>query len=1510
MPKKLLSLFCAILMLITSFPLAVFAEEINQPKLTIISADVTPGEAFEVNVNLENNPGIVSAGLRLAFDEGLTLVGATNGDVFSTLTYIPPKQLSSGGIITSGCQFAWTGFDIADADIKNGTILTLSFELSDEAEIGDTFNISITSELGDIVDRDLNEYALSAEGKVTAIDYMPGDVNDDGKINMMDIVVLSRYIVDGCKYDPDGYAVRINESAAEVNADTKINMMDVVLISRYIVDGCETVPEPDGYNVTLLPSRKLCSHTLQKTEAKDATCTEEGNIAYWQCTKCNKYFTDENGNSQISAENVKIEAKGHAYSDNWSFDQTYHWHASKCEHTNLVADKQEHNFSNDNICVVCQAGNTPDPTKPYKITYELFEYNQNKGDTYLPSALIDNSKNPSYYSSTDSFRLETPTCDGYSFEGWYTIDGNPINKIETGTNKNLILQARWSEITYDVTYKLFKTPIADTIKEEYKSYTVSKGLVDMPNPDIYNFIFLGWYDNSGTEITNIPAGTTGDIVLNAHFVSKRNLTKPVNKLDDPIILENTDKGVLYFAYEIGSIENIPLQTLWEIQSLYGLTSQKSEEKTWSISKEQSEVISETISKATVDSGTWSMSENWEDSFDVNYEWAKEQGMTQEEAKEAIKTSSNSYSFTYSNGGSKETNSTNGTTTLDYNSVNNTEMTGVEVDVNASVTASTEVKAGFMKGEWEVSASAGVNNKHESESNKHTGTDTTNVNTKVSSNSSTWNSASTSQQTNQESTSESVRNAFSEIFSETKGYGKSYSKGGEGSESFGSSTTESETSNTSSTLTFTTAEGKTTTETYSTDGKYEGHYRQVVAGTAHVFAVVAYDIASRSYFTYTYSVLDDEVKLFLDYSPDGSFTDNEHSVLPFEVPFDVYEFVSEITASTDGLGYITNSSTKTATVNSYNGNDTEIMVPSYISAGGIAYKVTGIKSTAFAGKPIRSIVLSEYIDEIPDSAFEDCIYLEEISGYYTKIGDKAFSGCSKLKDFNVSAAISEVGEKAFLNVPQIKVNALNAESAWNIAITKFPEADETAVKSEAQRITQELVSSVIKSGADKVIIDISTIDAATELTIDVPQISLFELNGAGKTFKNLTLKSNADTTILSNIVIDNENKCPLVIYSDKLVLEAVTVRGDYYTLILHYDGAEVVLYKDTHLFSEKGRAIVCKNATVVSKSIDFVSGTLEVCGNVYVCGNAGNINENACPDYVELYDGSIITISEKDINSYVKGIFTVSFNANEGNVNTDSIDVTYGSALGELPIPTRDYYTFDGWYTDKQEGEKVTSDSVMKEAEDITLYAHWTPNSTSDWVLASEIPDDAQVVDEKWTYTLRSYKTSENADLDGWNEYDSQITSYGEKQGPVYSDPSNGTRKVTSEKYVTSSNYKTEYVYYHYHKDGSHDPVSWVKSSTYPNYAEFVVDSQLSKGGTSSNGDPYYKYWHSSTNWWVVYFKETRQQKVSDNYGTRWYYQEPIYTYYYFKDTELESTADPTGQDDVSNVVKWVKYINK
>lgn len=69
-------------------------------------------------------------------------------------------------------------------------------------------------------------------------------------------------------------------------------------------------------------------------------------------------------------------------------------------------------------------------------------------------------------------------------------------------------------------------------------------------------------------------------------------------------------------------------------------------------------------------------------------------------------------------------------------------------------------------------------------------------------------------------------------------------------------------------------------------------------------------------------------------------------------------------------------------------------------------------------------------------------------------------------------------------------------------------------------------------------------------------------------------------------------------------------------------------------------------------------------------------------------------------------YTVSFNANGGTVGTASDTVTYGKKYYSLPTPTRKGYTFDGWYTLKAGGTKVTSDTTVTTATNHTLYAHW------------------------------------------------------------------------------------------------------------------------------------------------------------------------------------------------------------
>lgn len=67
-----------------------------------------------------------------------------------------------------------------------------------------------------------------------------------------------------------GYDQTINEMAADVNNDGKKNPTDVILIRRYIAG---------GYNVELLPStttKQQCNHELEATAYKAPTCTEQG----------------------------------------------------------------------------------------------------------------------------------------------------------------------------------------------------------------------------------------------------------------------------------------------------------------------------------------------------------------------------------------------------------------------------------------------------------------------------------------------------------------------------------------------------------------------------------------------------------------------------------------------------------------------------------------------------------------------------------------------------------------------------------------------------------------------------------------------------------------------------------------------------------------------------------------------------------------------------------------------------------------------------------------------------------------------------------------------------------------------------------------------------------------------------------------------------------------------------------------------------------------------------------
>jgi hypothetical protein len=81
----------------------------------------------------------------------------------------------------------------------------------------------------------------------------------------------------------------------------------------------------------------VCEHSLTQTEAKDATCTVDGNTAYWECSKCGKLFSDADATTETTEAAVTIAAKGHTTEVKDAKDPT-------CT---------EKGYTGDTVCTVC-----------------------------------------------------------------------------------------------------------------------------------------------------------------------------------------------------------------------------------------------------------------------------------------------------------------------------------------------------------------------------------------------------------------------------------------------------------------------------------------------------------------------------------------------------------------------------------------------------------------------------------------------------------------------------------------------------------------------------------------------------------------------------------------------------------------------------------------------------------------------------------------------------------------------------------------------------------------------------------------------------------------------------------------------------------------------------------------------------------------------------------------------------------------------------------------------------
>ena len=92
------------------------------------------------------------------------------------------------------------------------------------------------------------------------------------------------------------------------------------------------------------------------------------------------------------------------------------------------------------------------------------------------------------------------------------------------------------------------------------------------------------------------------------------------------------------------------------------------------------------------------------------------------------------------------------------------------------------------------------------------------------------------------------------------------------------------------------------------------------------------------------------------------------------------------------------------------------------------------------------------------------------------------------------------------------------------------------------------------------------------------------------------------------------------------------------------------------------------------------------------------------DFNQTVTGDVTLYAHWSVNSY-----TLTFDGNGGKPSEASRTVAYGGQYGSLPTATRTGHTFQGWYTARNGGTKVSPTTTMGAA-DTTLYAHWAIRS--------------------------------------------------------------------------------------------------------------------------------------------------------------------------------------------------------
>ena len=265
----------------------------------------------------------------------------------------------------------------------------------------------------------------------------------------------------------------------------------IMVLALAVAVACNptTPPDSNGDNGSGNGEGDQHEHSFAKSWTTDST-------HHWHAATCGHstltsdkdvHDFDDNGKCTVCEYVKGTTPHSHTFDKDWTTDESYHWHAANCGHTDEIDGKDAHDFDDNGKCTVCE----------YVLVSCKVKFDTNGGSEIASLSSVTKG--------TKISKPATPTKNDCTFGGWYkdalflhewSFDSDTVNT-------NITLHAKWLEATKGLTYEL---------SEDGTSYTIT----GMDNTTASELVIPNTHDNK-------PVTAIGEQA----FRQKENLTSVV-----------------------------------------------------------------------------------------------------------------------------------------------------------------------------------------------------------------------------------------------------------------------------------------------------------------------------------------------------------------------------------------------------------------------------------------------------------------------------------------------------------------------------------------------------------------------------------------------------------------------------------------------------------------------------------------------------------------------------------------------------------------------------------------------------------------------------------------------------------------------------------------------------------------------------------------------------------------------------------------------------------------------